>query len=78
PSDIGFSDEGYILPALNMQSITVAVDQTTQRDEGELFRNPTLSATNIHKEMRLTCSSRVSELVRIVNEKPDEAWVIWC
>ncbi len=37
PSDIGYDDGGYNLPPLNMQSVTVAVDQTEGAGEGELF-----------------------------------------
>lgn len=78
PSDIGFADDGYKLPPLNLQNVTVQVDQTAQRDEGELFRNPTLSATTIHNEMKLTAPLRVQEVVKLVESKPDEQWLIWC
>jgi DNA modification methylase/superfamily II DNA or RNA helicase len=76
PSDIGFKDDGFILPKLHMHELIVSVDQVEGRSE-ELFRNVELSATNIHREMRLTCperSKRVTELV----QSNDEPWVIWC
>jgi DNA modification methylase len=77
PSDIGFSDDGYNLPALNLQDVIVDVDEAAEAQEGELFRNATLSATTMHKEMRLTAEARVSAVADLVNNS-DEAWVVWC
>ena len=78
PSDLGFSDEGYDLPALNFKTEMVHVEQTEGRGEGELFRNPTLSATNLHQEMRLTNEARCKRVAEIIAEKPDELWTVWC
>ena len=77
PSDIGFSDEGYILPPLNLQTVKVVVDDSVNAEEGELFRAPTISATTMHKEMRLTCADRVARAVELTFESPDD-WLIWC
>jgi len=76
PSDIGFSDEGYDLPALKMIQHTVAVDYTIDRGE-DLFRTAILSATNIHAEMRLTGPARVASAAALVNESK-ESWIVWC
>ncbi len=57
PSDIGFSDDGYKLPKLVMKEEIVHVDET-QGAGDELFRNTTLSATTMHKEMLLTSEAR--------------------
>lgn len=77
PSDIGYSDEGYELPALNMQTIIVDVDEVTGADDGELFRNATMSATTMHKEMRMTAEDRVKKVSELVNQS-DESWIVWC
>ncbi|MGA0207635.1 MAG: DNA methyltransferase [Ilumatobacteraceae bacterium] len=76
PSDIGFDDDEYILPKLHMSTITVDVDQTEDAGE-DLFRIATLSATTMHREMRLTAPRRADEVARMVNAS-NEAWVIWC
>ena len=78
PSDIGFPDDGYLLPSLNFKTEMVHVEQTEGRADGELFRNPTLSATNLHQEMRLTNESRCKRVAEIIAEKPDELWTVWC
>jgi len=77
PSDIGFSDDGYNLPTLNMQSITVDVDWTVDADEEELFRFPSMSATTMHKELRMTCDDRVAKVAELVNGS-SESWIVWC
>lgn len=77
PSDIGLSDEGYILPALNMRRHVVDADRSI--DAGEfLFRIPDMSATSIHKEKRLTKDARADVIAGLVADEPSEPWVIWC
>jgi len=77
PSDIGYCDDGYNLPNLNLQNVTVHVDQSINPVEGELFRNPTMSATTMHEEMRMTSSDRVAEIAKLVNNST-ECWIVWC
>jgi len=76
PSDIGFSDEGYILPELNMITELVDVDERDHSGE-ELFRHATLSATTMHAEMRLTSEARAIRVAEIVNNSK-ETWIVWC
>jgi DNA modification methylase len=77
PSDIGFPDDGYNLPALRMHTITVDVDESEQTPDGELFRIATLSATTMHKEMRLTSRAR-AECVAEMVIKGSGPWIVWC
>ena len=77
PSDIGFKDDGYDLPALRMHTETVDVDETVGAGE-ELFRHATLSATTIHREMRMTSNARAQRVAEIVAAKPGEQWLVWC
>jgi len=57
PSDLGYSDDGYKLPPLHMHEHIVPVDHSINTD-GMLFRCPDLSATGLHKELRLTADAR--------------------
>ena len=77
PSDIGFPDSGYDLPKLNLETIVVDVDEVTDASEGEMFRVATLSATTMHKELRMTAQHRVDEVAKLVNGS-DESWIVWC
>ncbi len=74
PSDIGFSDEGYGLPGLNMIDKQII---TEKRDNGKLFNDTAISATNYNQELRLTKVDRLEEVVNIINSKTGESFVIW-
>jgi len=79
PSHMGdhFSDDGYVLPLLNIEKHLVNVDISAGREDGALFRQPEMSATSIHKEKRLTADDRARFAVDRVLSEPDEPWIIW-
>ena len=77
PSDLGYDDTGYVLPPLRMHEHIVSVDHSIETD-GMLFRCPDLSATGLHKELRLTCEDRARKAAALVSERPKEQWIIWC
>lgn len=76
PSDIGFSDEGYDLPALEIKNVQVEVDETDGAGD-ELFRCPSMSSATMHSEMRKTCEDRSNAAAKIV-AGIDDFCVIWC
>lgn len=79
PSDLGdYDDTGYILPEIKIHRIDVPVDYSTGKEDGELFRSVTVSATSIHREMRLTCADRCARAAEIVDQEPNEPALIWC
>jgi len=80
PSDLGaaYSDAGYDLPPLELETVAVDVDIVTGRAEAELFRDPALSATNIHAEMRRTAPARAAAVAALVAAEPAEPWLVWC
>lgn len=73
PSDIGFSASGYDLPDLNLIERTIT---TKQRDNGMLFNDVAVSATNFNAELRLTRVERLSQVIEIVNGSK-ENFIIW-
>jgi DNA modification methylase len=77
PSDIGFDDAGYILPSLNLKTITVDVDESAGEGSEELFKHATLSATTMHKELRETADARADAVAEMVNAS-SESWIVWC
>lgn len=77
PSDLGYEDGGFDLPPLNLREHVVSVDHSIQTD-GMLFRCPDLSATGLHKELRLTCADRARRVAQLVAEKPGAPWLLWC
>jgi len=74
PADIGFEMLGYDLPTLNLIERQIV---TPKRDNGSLFNDAIISATNFNAELRLTKRERLEEVVKIVNSRPDENFIIW-
>lgn len=74
PQDIGFKMDGYNLPSLNLIENQI---KTQKRDNGRLFNDAAISATNFNQELRLTKFERLSQVVEIVNSKPNENFIIW-
>lgn len=77
PSDIGGSDDGFELPPVHTEIVTVRVDQRADAETGELFVSPNVSATAFHAEQRRTMKERVAAAAKIVNESTGP-FVVWC
>jgi len=73
PSDIGFDDSGYDLPGLNLIEKQI---KTAKRDNGKLFNDTVISATNFNQELRLTKVERLDQVADIVNNST-ENFIIW-
>lgn len=74
PSDIGFSDDGYILPPLHLIEQHI---ETAKRDNGMLFNDIAVNATSYNEELRLTINERMQKAADIVNGNPDDNFIIW-
>lgn len=73
PGDIGFDSNGYDLPPLNIIEEYV---HTEKRDNGMLFNDVAVSATDYHKELRATMTERLNRVAEIVNASND-SFIIW-
>lgn len=73
PSDIGYNDANYDLPALNYIESQI---KTSKRENGLLFNSVTVSATNFNQELRITKVERLDKVVEIVNNST-ENFIIW-
>lgn len=77
PSDLGYSDDGFVLPELRTHLHYVETDLASGAEEGQLWRTPSTSATSIHREKRLTSNDRAERVAAIVSAEPNERWVVW-
>lgn len=73
PNDIGFNQDGYDLPPLNIIEKKI---QTTKRDNGKLFNDTAVSATTFNAELRLTRNERLSIAAEISNSSKEQ-YIIW-
>jgi len=76
PSDMGYDGSAYVLPELRQTFVDISTEGLPPT-EGSLFRSVTISATEIHKEGRLTAERRAAKVAELVNESI-EPWLVWC
>lgn len=76
PSDLGDSDEGYILPGLNI--IPEIVEAQVTPDEGELFAATVGGVSGRSRVRKETMAARVERAAQLVAAEPDEPWLLWC
>lgn len=74
PSDLGYSDDGYILPPLNVVKHTA--HESAPVMTGGLFGGDQISATNIHDVKRQTAEARADVAAELVTFS-GIPWVIW-
>jgi DNA modification methylase len=81
PSDLGFSDDGYDLPPLNVQLHEVATNHllagVEQDGQGRLFKDAALGLKDAAAEKRDSMELRVEKMKEIISESPDDHFIIW-
>lgn len=76
PSDLGFSNEGYDLPALHTRKHLVHNDkQWTIDGQASLFAMPAKSMPEVREEQKLTVKERCHKAVELASGKTS---VYWC
>ncbi|MGW8257954.1 MAG: helicase-related protein, partial [Thermoguttaceae bacterium] len=73
PSDLGYSDDGFDLPPLNIQHHVIAGIPS----EGELFVIEAKGLAEQRAAKRATLEERVQKVADLVNNS-DESWIVWC
>jgi len=74
PSDIGFDDNGFILPELTTSEHVV--EHKVKRDD-HLFALPAIGLLEQRQERRATINERCDKASELVNHKADPS-IIWC
>lgn len=81
PSDLGYSDEGYALPELDVRYHEVPTDYAkagTDRDGQVLmFQDPALGLSAAAAEKRDSLPARIAKVTEIVDADPADHFVIW-
>lgn len=74
PSDIGFPNDNYKLPSLNLIDHKL---KSNKLDNGLLFNNLSVSSTNHNKELRRTFDIRMGKTIELANstKEPVIVWV---
>ncbi|MGV1823280.1 DNA methyltransferase [Agrobacterium vitis] len=81
PSDLGFSDEGYDLPAMVVHWHELPADHTSagaeKNGQSRLFRNASASLSDAAREKRDSLPVRIAKLMELRAENPDAHRLIW-
>lgn len=73
PEDIGFPMPGYNLPCLNLIEHKIIA---SLKDNGQIFNDMAVSATNFNEELRRTKTERLGMAARLANESTEQ-FIIW-
>ena len=74
PSDIGFDDNGFNLPELNVHRHIL--DFNGKRDT--LFVEEATTLTERREARKESLTDRLKETVKIIENEPDDIWLMWC
>lgn len=77
PSDLGYPDDGYDLPALEVVSHIVPADQDEVFATGRLFAAEAGDLMERKAARRVSIAHRVAMCAETVNAEPNEPWVVW-
>lgn len=76
PSDLGYSDEGFNLPPLNVTTRMVEVDHDDAAKMGRLFADNVRTLNEGRQTRRATMSKRIDEAVELT--RGSEPALVWC
>lgn len=81
PSDLGFSDEGYDLPPIEVRWHKVEADIGDAGSDGNgqlrLVRDSAIGIVEASQEKRRTLDTRIAKVAEIVAARPDDHYLIW-
>jgi DNA modification methylase len=75
PSDIGGDDGKFILPPLDVRQVVV---NSEAAPGGFLFAVEARTLSERRNARRASIGERIAEAARIVAEKPEDHWLVWC
>lgn len=74
PSDLGYPDDGYNLPALK---IIPEIVEVMYAPEGQLFATGLKGITDRSRVRRQTIQDRIARAASLVSADPGQ-WIVWC
>ena len=77
PSDLGYKDDGFILPELDTRELLVPLEVETAHSAGMLFPMDALTLVDQRAVRRASVGDRAKAIAAIVNDS-EQPWVVWC
>lgn len=80
PSDLGYSDEGYALPPLDVRFHKIQDEYCSSCDKSgqiQFLREAAISLSDAAKEKNASIQKRVAKAKEIIEEDPDAHFILW-
>lgn len=81
PADLGYSDEGYALPPLDVRWHEIPSNHAlagTERDgQGRMFKNAAIGVVDAAREKRESLKARIAKMLELRNEDPGAHRLLW-
>ncbi|WP_074746365.1 DNA methyltransferase [Nitrosospira multiformis] len=81
PSDLGFSDEGYVLPELDIRWHVIPSDHTNagvdMDGQGRMFKEAAIGVVEASREKRESLNARITKMLDLRKEDPLAHRIIW-
>lgn len=81
PSDLGFSDDGYILPPMEIRwhEVTANLRDDTPESNGQLrlIRNAAIGVQGAAREKRDTLPTRIAKMKELREAEPENHFILW-
>ena len=74
PSDIGYDDSGFVLPELNVNQVTISVDEAS---DGMLFAMEARTLIERRQARKQTTEARCLKTAELIKDSKEQ-WLIWC
>lgn len=81
PSDLGYSDDGYVLPKMKVYyhkvKTVITTDEVDRDGQGALFRDAAIGLRDASREKRSTMDARTECLRGIIAADPESHYILW-
>jgi DNA modification methylase len=74
PSDLGYDDDGFNLPPLNIEYHKVDIGKPMA---GELFKRDAITLDEQREARKSSIEKRIEVVKELIGQKQDEQWLIW-
>jgi len=75
PSNLGYDDQGFILPELVVREDVLKSDH---RPKVGFFPSPAVTLGERREARKDSLGIRVERIKELINDKPDDIWLVWC
>lgn len=81
PSDLGYSDDGYALPPIqvnyHMLSANLPDNQVDRDGQQKLIKDCAVGLADAAREKRESINVRLEEVKKIIDKSPDDHFILW-